>query len=69
MLGLSFLLLIPQNSKCWGHRGVCPHREALREPRILITKGCLLNAGKKGKENQIPTFHPEDWEWVFLMIC
>lgn len=36
----------------WGHRGPCTHREALKEPGILITQGHLLN----GDTNQISCF-------------
>ena len=48
----------------WGKIGPCVPREALREPRMLITQGSLLNGGEA---NQFPAFHPESLEWRLLM--
>lgn len=36
-----------------GHRGPCTHREALREPGMLITQGCLLH-GRDTSNSCIP---------------
>jgi hypothetical protein len=33
----------------WWHRGPCSHREALREPEMLIMQAWLLNGGDKIK--------------------
>lgn len=41
---------------CYRHRDPFTHRETLREPRMLLTRGCPLNGGDT---NQILAFPPE----------